>query len=376
MAAEKDTDTYGITAPYGDELNDDVARWDRAGEFPHEKWKPLQRSGLFTLPFAPEHGGAGRTLTETMAALEGLGHTSRDAGLNFSASTQIVSVGIPLQAFGSEELRSRYLPRVTSGEAITAHAITEPSHGSDVMNIRTTAVREGDTYVIDGGKMFITNAPVADLFLLYVRTGKPGAFGLSTFLAERSTPGLKIGEPLETMGLRTSPISEVTLDNVRLPAANRLGSEGAGFLIMDYVMKREVLFSFAVNLGEMTHRLKRVVEHATTRQQFGSSIGKNQAVSHKIADMRIAVETARKWLYDTGRKVEQGTDASLDVAATKIVVSEANQLTAQHAIQIFGARGYLTDTGIERELRNATSGSIYSGTNEIQRNCIAALMGL
>ncbi len=120
-------------------------------------------------------------------------------------------------------------------------------------------------------------------------------------------------------------------------------------------MKREVLFSFAVNLGEMTHRLKRVVEHATTRQQFGASIGKNQAVAHKIADMRIAVETARKWLYDTGRKVEQGKDASLDVAATKIVVSEANQLTARHAIQIFGARGYLTDTGIERELRNATA---------------------
>lgn len=376
MAAEKDPDSYGITAPYGDELNDDVTRWDRAGEFPHDKWKPLQRSGLFTFPFAPEYGGSGRTLTETMAALEGLGHTSRDAGLNFSASTQIVSVGIPLQAFGSEDLRRRYLPQVTSGEAITAHAITEPSHGSDVMNIRTTAVREGDEYVLNGGKMFITNAPVAGLFLLYVRTGKPGAFGLSTFLAERGTPGLTVGEPLETMGLRTSPISEVTLDDVRLPVGNRLGSEGAGFLIMDYVMKREVLFSFAVNLGEMTHRLKRVVEHATTRQQFGSAIGKNQAVAHKIADMRIAVETARKWLYDTGLKVEQGKDASLDVAATKIVVSEANQLTAQHAIQIFGARGYLTGTGIERELRNATAGSIYSGTNEIQRNCIAALMGL
>ena len=233
-----------------------------------------------------------------------------------------------------------------------------------------------DRYVIDGAKMFITNAPVADLILLYVRTGAPGPLGLSCFLVERDTPGLRIGEPLDKMGLRTSPLGAVTLDGVRVPAARRVGREGAGFLILDHVMKREILLSFSITLGEMAHRLDRCVRQARTRTQFGQPIGAFQAVSHKVADMKIAVETARKWLYDTGAKVEAGEDAAIDVAATKTVVSEANLRTALDAVQIFGGAGYLTGTGVEADVRNAVGGTIYSGTNEVQRNRIAALLGL
>ena len=349
---------------------------DARAEFPWGKWKTVQRSGLLGVFFETRYGGLGGTLTQTMRALEGLGHTCRDAGLSFSASTQIVSVGVPLQAFAGEQLKSRFLPRIVSGELITAHAVTEPEHGSDAMNITTTARRDGEDYVIDGGKMFITNAPIADLFLLYVRTGDPGPFGLSVFLVERDSPGLRIGEPLDKMGLRTSPLSEVTFQGLRVPAARRIGSEGAGFLILDHVMKREILFSFSLTLGEMSHRLERVVRYARTRRQFGQPIGRFQSISHRIADMKIAVETSRKWLADTGAKVEAGQDAALDVAATKILVSEANKSTALDAVQIFGGQGYLTGTGIERDLRNAIGGTIYSGTSEIQRNRIAALLGL
>jgi alkylation response protein AidB-like acyl-CoA dehydrogenase len=369
-------DPYELAAPWAEELNRDVEEFDARAEFPWEKWKTIRRSGILAVPFETRHGGRGGTLTETMRALEGLGHTCRDAGLSFSASTQIVSVGVPLQAFAGEELKSRFLPRIVSGELITAHAITEPEHGSDAMNITTIARRDGDDYVIDGGKMFITNAPIADLFLLYVRTGDPGPFGLSVFLVERDTPGLRVGEPLAKMGLRTSPLSEVTFEGLRVPAARRIGQEGAGFLILDHVMKREILFSFSLTLGEMTHRLERVIRHARTRRQFDQPIGRFQGVSHRIADMKIAVETSRKWLTDTGAKVEAGQDAAIDIAATKTVVSEANKSTALDAVQIFGGQGYLTGTGIERDLRNAVGGTIYSGTSEIQRNRIAALLGL
>lgn len=365
-----------MAAPWAEELNRDIEEFDARAEFPWEKWKAIRRSGILALPFERRYGGLGGTLTDTMRALEGLGRTCRDAGLSFSTSTQIVSVGIPLQAFASEELTSRFLPRIASGELITAHAITEPEHGSDALNITATARRDGSDYVITGGKVFITNAPIADLFLVYARTGDPGPFGLSVFFVERGTPGLRVGEPLAKMGLRTSPLSEVTFEELRVPAAHRIGSEGAGFLILDYVMKREILLSFSITLGEMRHRLERVIRFAKSRRQFGQPIGRFQGVSHRIADMKIAVETSHKWLTDTGSKVESGQDAVIDIAATKTVVSEANKSTALDAVQIFGGQGYLTGTGIERDVRNAIGGTIYSGTSEIHRNRIAALLGL
>ncbi|WP_424213370.1 acyl-CoA dehydrogenase family protein [Streptomyces sp. BI20] len=365
-----------LARPYAEDLNADLQSLDEAGAFPFHKWPVIQESGILRSPFATEHGGAGRSLTETMQVLQGLGYHSRDAGLSFSTSTQIVSVGIPLQHFGSEDLKARYLPKILNGEAITAHAITEESGGSDAMNSTSTAVRDGDHYVVNGGKMFITNAPIADLFLLYVRTGKPGPFALTTLLVEKDTPGLTIGPTMDKIGLRTSPIGTLEFDNLRIPVANRLGMEGGGFLVLDYVMKREVLFAFSLTLGEMERLLEETIAFAKERVQFGSTIGKHQGVSHKIADMKIRVETARKWLRDTGVKVQAGQDSSLDLAATKTVVSEASVQNALDAVQIHGGRGVLTSHGIERELRNSLAGTIYSGTSEIQRNRIAALLGL
>ncbi|MFI8961864.1 acyl-CoA dehydrogenase family protein [Streptomyces sp. NPDC053493] len=365
-----------LVAPYADILNADLAQLDAEAVFSRTKWQAIRDSGVLRTPFKPENGGAGRSFTETMRVLEGLGYHCRDAGIAFSTSTQIVSLATPLEKFGSAELKARHLPRILSGEAITAHAITEESGGSDAMNITTVAVREDDHYVIDGGKMFITNAPVADLFLLYVRTGKPGPFGLTCLLVERGTPGLEIGEPMDKLGLRTSPIGRLTFEKLRVPVSNRVGAEGGGFLVLDYVMKREILYAFSLTLGEMRHRLDTVTRFATERSQFGRPIASYQAISHKIVEMRIAVETAAKWLADTGAKAERGEDISLDLASTKIVVSEANVQTALAAVQIHGGRGVLTEYGIERDLRNSVAGTIYSGSSEIQRNRMAALLGL
>ncbi|NDZ81020.1 acyl-CoA dehydrogenase [Streptomyces sp. SID10853] len=369
-------DLFHLASPWSDQLNARTSELDAAGEFPYDKWKVIQETGILRAPFSPEFGGAGHSLTATMRALEGLGHTSRDAGVSFSASTQIVSVGVPLQRFASQELKTRYLPGIMSGDSITAHAITEESGGSDAMNLASVARRDGDHYVVGGAKMFITNAPVADLFLLYVRTGRAGPFGLTTLLVEAGTDGLTVGPAMDKIGLRTSPVGTLSFDELRIPVSHRVGVEGAGFLVLDHVMKREVLFGFSLTLGEMTRRLEETIAFAGERRQFGSPIGSYQGISHKIADMKMRVETARKWLSDTGAKVEAGEDASLDLAATKTIVSEANLRNALDAVQIQGGRGVLTAYGVERDLRNSVAGTIYSGTSEIQRNRIAALLGL
>ncbi|MCD7443072.1 acyl-CoA dehydrogenase family protein [Streptomyces lincolnensis] len=367
----------GTMRPVFDALGEDHLAWDRRGEFPREKWRTVMKSDLLRLPFAEEYGGLAQDLLTTMYVLEGLGEANRDGGLSFSVTTHMVSVGVPVQRFGSRDLKYRYLPGICDGTSIGAHAITEPDHGSDAMSMRTTAVRDGDDYILNGSKIFISNGPVADLFTVYVRTGTaPGPAALSAFLVERGTPGLTVGEPIEKMGLKTSPLAEVFLDDCRVPARNLVGAPGAGFLVLDHVMKWEILCSFAVNLGEMRHRLDRCVQYAGERRQFGQSIGRFQSVSHRIVEMKIATETAAKWLYDTAAKLLRHEDVTVDLAIAKILTSEGNTASALSALQIFGGYGYMTEYGIEKDVRNALAGTIYSGTSEIQRTRIAAMLGL
>jgi alkylation response protein AidB-like acyl-CoA dehydrogenase len=231
--------------------------------------------------------------------------------------------------------------------------------------------------VLNGSKAFVSNGPLADVFVVYARTGKQGSpAALSTFLVDRDTPGLTVGRPVSKMGLRTSPLSELFFDDCRVPAGNMVGSKGAGFLIMDHVMKWEILCSFVINLGEMQHRLERCVEYARTRTQFGRPIAAYQSVSNKIVEMKIGVETSRKWLYDTGRKLQAGENVTTDIAISKLITSEANVESALAAVQVFGGYGYTAEYGLEKDLRNSVAGTIYSGTSDIQRQRIATMIGL
>ncbi|MBB0242800.1 acyl-CoA dehydrogenase [Streptomyces alkaliphilus] len=361
----------------GPRLGEGHIERDPGGGFAAGAWKLLSETGLFALPFAGEHGGLRQSLPTTMYVLEGLGRSCRDGGLSFSASTHLVSTGVPLQRFGSEELRARYLPRVCDGSLIGAHAITEPEGGSDVMAMRTAAERDGDHFVLSGTKAFVTNGPIADVFVVYARTGQRGSpTGLTAFLVDRETPGLGVGRPIAKMGLRTSPLSELFLDGCRVPDSHVLGHVGSGFLILDHVMRWEILCSFVINLGEMEHRLQRCIDYARTRTQFGQPIGSYQSIANHIVDMKVSVETSRKWLYDTGRKLADGKDVTVDVAISKLLTSESNVSTALAAVQIFGGYGYTVEYGLEKDLRNAVAGTIYSGTSEIQRQRIAKLIGL
>lgn len=350
---------------------------DQTGTFSREGWQRLSASGLLGLPFDERWGGLGQDLLTTMYVLEGLGYSCRDGGLSFSAATHLVSTGIPLRRFGSAVLRDRYLPGICAGTTIGAHAITEPEGGSDILRMRTTARPDGDGFVLTGSKAFVSNGPIADLIVVYARTGQPGnPAGLTAFLVERDSPGLAVGTPMDKMGLRTSPLGELAMDGVRVRRENVIGAVGSGFLLLDHVMKWEILCSFIVTVGEMRHRLEQCVSYARNRVQFGANIGSYQSVSHRIVEMRIDLETSRKWLYDTAGKLTSDEDVSADIAISKLVVSESNVRSALAAIQIFGGYGYMTEYGLEKELRNAVGGTIYSGTSEIQRQRVAALMGL
>lgn len=364
-------------ATWCEALSADHVEQDAQGVFPWDKWKLIKECGILQLPFDECWGGLGQDLLTTMHVLEGLGYGCRDGGLNFSVSTHIVSTGIPVQAFGSADLKARYLPGICAGDTIGAHAISEPDGGSDALAMRTRARRDGDHYVLDGSKAFVSSGAVADLFVVYARTHPDaGPLGLTPFLVERDTPGFEIGNPIAKMGLRTSPLTELFFHECRIPAANVVGRPGGGFIVLDHVMKWEVLCSFVINLGEMEHRLERCIDYARTRHQFGSPIGSFQAIAHKIADMKVGVEITRKCLYDAAEAVAENRNATIDLAIAKLVASEHNFASAAAAVQIFGGNGYMAEYGLEKDLRNAVAGTIYSGTSEIQRNRISSMLGL
>lgn len=360
-----------------DALSASHIKLDKEESFPYAKWELVRESGILRLPFDETWGGLGQDLLTTMYVLEGLGYGCRDGGLSFSVATHIVSTGVPVQRFGTKELKQQYLPRICDGRAISAHAITEPDSGSDAMNMRTTAIADGDHFIINGSKTFVTNGPVADLFMVYACT-RPGlgAMGVTAFLIEAGTAGLSTGQPIEKMGLKTSPMCELFFDHCQVPACNVVGRPGLGFSILDYVMKWEILCSFIITVGEMQHRLERCIEYAKTRRQFKRPIGSFQSVANKIVEMKIGVETARNYLYLTAGRFVENENVTTDVAIAKLLASESNLASALNAVQVFGGNGYMTEFGLEKELRNAVAGTIYSGTSEVQRDRIARMIGL
>jgi alkylation response protein AidB-like acyl-CoA dehydrogenase len=350
---------------------------DKRAEFDPDKWRLIAASGLLGLPFDERFGGLGQDLVTTMGVLEELGYGCRDGGLSFSVTTHMVSTGVPLQRFGSDELQERFMPSICRGSLMGAHAISEPDSGSDALNMRTTARLEDGQWILRGSKTFVSSAPMADVYVVYARTdAAAGPLGITAFLIERDRPGLRLGEPIEKMGLKTSPMAQLFFDDCAVPPANIIGHSGSGFLILDHVMRWEILCSFIVSVGEMQHRLERCMDYASTRRQFGKPISAFQAVSNKIVEMKIGVETARLWLYRTAQKLMDKKDVAIDIAISKLLASEANLSSAINAVQVFGGNGYMTEYGLEKDLRNAVGGTIYSGTSDIQRNRIARMMKL
>ena len=362
---------------YYEALNVGVLEDDAAERFNRDKWQLIRESGVIRIPFAEQWGGLGHDALTLVYVLEELGYGCRDGGLLFALATQIVSAAIPLQKFGSEELKERYLARLIDGEIISAHAISEASAGSDAMAMSTTATPDGDGYLLNGGKTFITNGPIADVITVYAKleTGD-GASGITAFLVPADTPGFHVGPPIAKLGLNTCPFCELEFTDCRVPASNIVGKAGAGFFILEHVMTWEILCIFIMMAGEMQERMERCIAHAKKRTAFGVPIASNQYVAGKIVDQKIGIETSRKHLYDTARRFAKGRSVTTEISMAKLVTSEANLASALSAVQLFGGRGYMREYGMEKGLRDAVGAPIYSGTSEMQRVRIAAMLGL
>ena len=356
-------------------LADGVAQRDREGAFSREAWQACAEFGLQGLLVPAEWNGGGQDLLSAVAVFEGIGYGARDNGMVFSVAAHAASCEGPLCAFGSEAQRSAWLPGLADGSVIGATGITEPDSGSNALALATSAVQQGDGWLLNGSKTFVTNAPVADMFVVYARTG-PGFGGVTCFLVPRHTTGLVIGPPIEKMGLRTSPMSQVYLDDCRLPASAVVGGIGSGAMIFSQTMEVERLLVMAPAIGVMERILERCVAYARQRKVGSVAIAKHQAIAHRIADIELGLEAARLLLYRAAwQRTHRGT-ATRESALAKLAVSEAYVETCRSAVQIFGGYGYTVEYELERELRDALSATLYVGTSEIQRNLIAGLRGL
>nr|BBH87122.1 acyl-CoA dehydrogenase [Thermosporothrix sp. COM3] len=341
------------------------------------QWKRCGEAGLLGLSVPQAYGGGGHDALTTAYAIEAFGRAHPDMGLIFSASAHLFACCMPLVEYGNEDQKRRWLPGLCSGDLIGANAITEEEAGSDVFALKTRAIRDGDSYVLQGVKSYVSNGPTADLFLLYASTEPAhGYLGITAFVLERNTPGIEVGSPFAKLGLSSTPAGQLRLHHCRIPATQRIGEEGQGAQIFLQSMQWERSCLFAAYLGQMERQLAQTVAYVRTRRQFGQALAKKQAVAHRLADMKLRLESARLLLYRACWLHAQGEKAQLATSLSKLAVSEAALQTALDALHLHGSKGFNCDTGPERMLRDAIPSTLFSGTSEIQRDIIAGELGL
>ena len=358
-------------------LGRDLRERDRDEAFDREGWKACAEFGVLGMPVPREFGGLGLGLTDLIAVMEGLGYAGRDLGLLFSIHAHLWTNVLPILEFGTEAQKRRYLPPLVDGTWIGANAASEPDFGSDVYGMRTRAEKRGGGYLLTGTKTFVTNAPVADLFVAYAtRDPELGPLGISAFVVEAGSPGVSVSRPIDKMGLRTSPMAEVVFDGCEVPEAQRLGREGRGVEVFESSMEWERGCILAGVLGSMRRHLEQAIAHARQRKQFGQPIGGFQAVAHRIVEMRVRLDACRPLVYRIGRLKDRGEPAQVEAAIAKLFVSEAHVASSLDAMRVFGGYGYTVEQEIERELRDSLGGLFYSGTSDIQRNNIARALKL
>jgi acyl-CoA dehydrogenase len=369
------------------QLRDSVRRFVRERLVPHEAevgesneipetlLKEMRDLGLYGLTIPPEYGGLGLNSVEEVQIAFELGWTSPAFRSAFGTNVGIGSQGIVLD--GTDAQRDAYLPRLASGEITSSFALTEPDSGSDAGALRTSAQRDGDDYIINGTKRFITNSPRAGLFTLMARTNpdEKGARGVSAFLVEAPRPGLTIGKPDKKMGQQGSLTADVIFDDCRVPASALLGGvEGQGFKTAMKVLDRGRLHIAAVATGIAERLVDQATRYAMERQQFGKPIAEFQLVQAMLADSRTESYAARTMIEDAARRRDQGDDVTEEIACCKLFATEMVGRVADRAVQIHGGAGYIADHGIERFYRDVRLFRLYEGTSEIQRLIIARSM--
>ena len=360
------------------ELSEGARDRDREQTFSRELWRKCAEIGIQGLPVPEEYGGSGFDPLSCAVALEALGYGCRDGGLVFSLCAHLLACVVPTLAHGSAEQKRRYLPGLCDGTLIGMHAITEPGSGSDTFAMRTKAEKQGDRWAINGTKTFVSNGPLGDLAIVFAVTdaGKGFHGGVTAFLVAAESPGFSVGKKFEKMGLRTSHIGELAFQDLDVPADAVLGTVGGGSAVFATAMDWERSLLVASHVGVVERLMETSIAYARTRSQFGQPIGKFQAVAHKIADMKTQLEAARLLTYRSAWRLDHARNASLDASITKLFVSETLLKVALDTIQIHGGYGFMAEYDVERALRDAVGGTIYSGTSEMQRNIIARWLGL
>ena len=352
-----------------------AAEIDKNAEFPWDVVELFRDNEIFGIPFDEEHGGIGASALMTLVAIEEVSKVCATSGL-IIAVQELGSLGLKLA--GTDEQKQRYLPRLSSGEWLAAYALTEPGSGSDSAAMRTAARRDGGDYVLNGGKRFITNAGVAQLYTVFAKTDPDaGHPGISALVVEADAPGFEVGRIEPKMGIKGSTTGEVFFNDCRVPATNLLGEEGEGFKIAMRILDRSRPGIGAQGLGLAQGATDYALEYARSRETMSKPIGQHQLIAAKLADMETRCEAARGLLYKCGQLIDEGAEgAELTKisAMAKLYCSDVAMDVTTEAVQILGGYGYIQEYPVERMMRDAKITQIYEGTNEIQRLVIAREM--
>lgn len=351
-------------------LNDE----ENLEKFSYDMWKKVSEFGLFGLTVPEEYGGLNESFLTAAIAIEALGYSCKNNGLVFVINNHIWVALNLINLYGSRELKEKYLDKMVAGELIGAISLTEADAGSDAMNMSSSATEQEDHFVLNGSKMFISNGPIADLFIVFAMTSMKPFKQITAFVVEKKFQGVVIGKNIEKMGLNACPTSEITFNHVKIPKENILGRKNMGSSLMTNALEWERCYEFAPHVGAMQRLMETSYKYANDRIQFGQPISQFQGVSHKISEMKVAIELSRLMLYKIAWLKDQGKSAFLEVSIFKTYVSEQYIKTCKNALQIHGAYGYTKEYGIERELRDAIACDIYSGTSEMQKNTIFTMI--
>ncbi len=353
-----------------------VQEHDLNGEFDFQSFRKMGDFGILGLHFPEELGGGGADVVTTVLAGEALGEAGVDGGLTLAYGAHSFLCADTIFRHGTDAQRQHYIPKLASGEWIGCMGLSEPDAGSDVASMSTTATRQGDTYVLNGTKMWITNGPIADVAVVYAKTDPDQQHaGISAFIIDKGTPGFSAGPPLLKMGVRTSKTSELVLNNCVIPAENLLGNEGEGFLMAMQTVEWDRSALLAPFVGSTTYLVKKCADYAKGRVQFGKPIGHYQAIKRKLADMRIFGEAARALVYRIAWCKDQGRPLNhLEAAVAKLFIGDWSLPVTNDAVTLHGGYGYTHEFDVERIFRDTRLAPIGGGTSEVQKMIISRLM--
>lgn len=355
------------------EVEPTAAERDEEERFDRVIFDQMATLGLTGIPWPEEYGGIGSDYVSYCIAVEELSRVCASTGVTLSAHVSLASW--PIFTYGTEEQKQTFLRRLATGEALGAYALSEPGAGSDVASMKMTATKEGDSYVLNGSKVWITNGEVADLYVVFAKTDEEANHrGISAFIVEKGTEGFSFGKKERKLGIRSSPTTELIFDQCRIPAANLLGDEGEGFTIAMKTLDGGRNGIAAQALGIAQGALDASITYAKERKQFGKPIAHNQGISFKLADMATDIEAARLLTYQAAWLESSGLPYGKASAMSKLFAGDAAMRITTEAVQIFGGYGYTKDYPVERYMRDAKITQIYEGTNEIQRLVIGRMV--